>query len=207
MSVERTKRPRRRRLTEDEHKLWSGVVRSIAPLKRKPPATPLLESTVAAEHVPKHLPPSTRRRAEAAPASPPHARPATAVVKSPSAPTVVASLDRRQKRRLARGVEAIEARIDLHGKTQSEAHAALLVFLRRAQAEGVRFVLVITGKGGASAAGSGRGVLKRQVPLWLHQAEFRSCVLAAEDAHRAHGGEGALYIRLRRGARPGHDPG
>ena len=186
MSVERTKRPRRRRLTEDEHKLWSGVVRSIAPLKRKRPSKPPLETIVAAEPMP---PPPVRRPAEAVPASPPRAKPATAVVKSPSTPPAVTNLDRKQKRRLARGVEAIEARIDLHGMTQSEAHAALLVFLRRAQAEGVRFVLVITGKGAASTEGSGRGVLKRQVPLWLRQAEFRAYVLAAEDAHRAHGGK------------------
>ncbi len=116
-----------------------------------------------------------------------------------SAPAIGA-IDRREKRRLARGLEAIDRRIDLHGKTQSEAHAALLAFLHRAQAEGARFVLVITGKGGL-AGSAGRGVLKRQVPLWLRQAEFRGYVLAAEDAHRAHGGEGALYIRLRRSTR------
>jgi len=185
------KGPQRRRLTEDEHTLWSGVTRSVAPLKRKPAPAPRHDAAALAERAP------ARRRAETAPARHPAAKSA---LKPPAAPAASAvGLDRRQKRRLARGVESIDARIDLHGKTQSEAHAALLAFLHRAQAEGARYVLVITGKGGLSAGSlAGRGVLKRQVPLWLRQAEFRAYVLAAEDAHRAHGGEGALYIRVRR---------
>jgi DNA-nicking Smr family endonuclease len=111
----------------------------------------------------------------------------------------IAPLDRRQKQRLARGADPIDLRIDLHGRTQSEAHAALLGFLRRAQRDGARFVLVITGKGDAgSDFSSTRGVLKRQVPLWLRLPEFRGFVLSIEDAHAAHGGAGALYVRLRR---------
>ena len=104
-------------------------------------------------------------------------------------------IDRRLRQRLARGRIEIDARIDLHGRTQSEAHAALLRFLRRAQSDGRRTVLVITGKGTAEG---GRGVLNRQVPLWLALPEFRTYVLAVEAAHVAHGGEGALYVRLRR---------
>ena len=109
-------------------------------------------------------------------------------------------LDRRQKQRLVRGTETIDARIDLHGKSQSEAHAALLGFLRRAQAQGARYVLVITGKGRAVGPGSHgeHGILKRQVPMWLRLPEFRLHVLAVEDAHVAHGGEGALYVRVRK---------
>jgi DNA-nicking Smr family endonuclease len=109
------------------------------------------------------------------------------------------SLGRRQKQRLARGVDEIDARIDLHGRTQSEAHTALLVFLRQAQAHGAKFVLVITGKGArAGDDWSERGVLKRQVPLWLKLPEFRAYVVGFEDAHAGHGGQGALYVRLRR---------
>jgi DNA-nicking Smr family endonuclease len=110
----------------------------------------------------------------------------------------------RDKQRLARGRADIDARIDLHGMTQAQAHAALLRFLYRAQADGARFVLVITGKGApamAHKAGmvrSERGVLRRQVPLWLGLPEFRGCVLGFDDAHVGHGGEGALYVRLRR---------
>jgi DNA-nicking Smr family endonuclease len=194
MSLERTdKRRRRRRLSEDEHKLWSGVTRSIAPLKRKPSGPHHLEPIPApGERVPPA--PPARRRAEPTPARHAAAKSVTKPVSKPAPPVV--GLDRRQKQRLARGTESIDGRIDLHGKTQSEAHAALLGFLRRAQAEGARYVLVITGKGGASAGE--RGVLKRQVPMWLRLPEFRLHVLAVEDAHVSHGGEGALYVRVRR---------
>jgi len=197
MSFERIdKRRHRRRLNEDEHKLWSGVTRSIAPLKRKPPGPHRHEAIPApGEHVP---PSPARRRAEPTPVRHPAAKSEVKPASKPALPVV--GLDRRQRQRLARGTETIDGRIDLHGKTQSEAHAALLGFLRRAQAEGARFVLVITGKGGASGPGASgeRGILKRQVPLWLRLPEFRLHVLAVEDAHVAHGGEGALYVRVRR---------
>ena len=107
--------------------------------------------------------------------------------------------DRRLRQRLARGTAPIDARIDLHGKTQSAAYARLLSFLRRAQAEGAKFVLVITGKGGrARDDGSERGVLKRQIPHWLELPEFRAYVVGFEHAHATHGGAGALYVRIRR---------
>jgi DNA-nicking Smr family endonuclease len=189
MSAERSdQRRRRRHLTPDEHKLWSGVTRSVAPLKRKPSRARGPEATATpAEHA---APPPPRRRTEPAPVRQPAPKPAS------KPPLPVVGLARREKQRLARGTQGIDLRIDLHGKTQSEAHAALLGFLRGAQAQGARFVLVITGKGAGSAGE--RGILKRQVPLWLRLPEFRLLVLAAEDAHVSHGGEGALYVRMRR---------
>lgn len=201
MSLERNdKRRHRRRLSEDEHRLWSGVIRSIVPLKRKPSGPRGHEAVLAiGESVP---PPPARRRAEPAPARHPAAKSLAKPISKPANKPVlpVVGLDRRQKQRLARGTETIDGRIDLHGRTQSEAHTVLLGFLRRAQAEGARYVLVITGKGKPNDAGfsDGRGVLRRQVPLWLRLPEFRLLVLAVEDAHAAHGGEGALYVRLRR---------
>ena len=101
---------------------------------------------------------------------------------------------------MARGRDAIDARIDLHGMTQSEAHDALVRFVRRAQSNGARLVLVVTGKGsGPSRDGEReRGVLRRQVPLWLALPEFRPLIVGFDEAHVAHGGEGALYVRLRR---------
>jgi DNA-nicking Smr family endonuclease len=193
MSFERIDtRRHRRRLSEDEHKLWHGVTRSVAPLKRKPSGPLRAEAPPAAgERV---LPaPPPRRRAEPAPKT----------VGKPVAPKPVLpviGLDRRQKHRLARGTDTIDSRIDLHGKTQSEAHMALLGFLRHAQAQGARYVLVITGKGRVTGPGQHgeHGILKRQVPMWLRLPEFRAHVLAVEDDHAAHGGEGALYVRLRR---------
>ena len=185
-------RRRRRHLTHDEHKLWSGVTRSIAPLKRKPSKTRGKEAmSTPGEEAP---PPPARRRTE--PARQPAAKSAGKPAIKPAPPVV--GLERRDKQRLARGTQAIDARIDLHGRTQSEAHAVLLGFLRRAQAQGARFVLVITGKGGGPGSSGERGVLKRQVPMWLRLPEFRLLVLAIEDAHVAHGGEGALYVRVRR---------
>jgi DNA-nicking Smr family endonuclease len=197
MSFERPDKPRhRRRLTQDEHKLWSGVIRSIVPLKRKPSGPHGHDAILTpAERAPQ---PPARRRAE--PASTRHPAPKAAIKPANKPALPVIGLDRRDKQRLARGTQTIDGRIDLHGKTQSEAHVALLGFLHHAQAEGARYVLVITGKGGAPGpASSGeRGVLRRQVPLWLRLPEFRLLVLAVEDAHVAHGGEGALYVRVRR---------
>jgi DNA-nicking Smr family endonuclease len=117
-------------------------------------------------------------------------------------------LDRRQKKRLAHGIVTIDARLDLHGKTQAQAHSSLLRFLRRAQTEGAKFVLVITGKGAPRGDGPWEGevaggVLRRQVPLWLALPEFRAYVSACEQAGTAHGGDGALYIRVRRGRHDG----
>jgi len=171
---------RRRALSEDERVLWSTVTRSIAPLKGRK----------RAELAP-----------EAAPSEPaPKARPAPSAAPTPprrAAPPPLAPIDRRTKQRLARGATEIGGRLDLHGLTQAEAHAALARFLHGAQARDVKVVLVITGKGGSD--GEGRGVLKRQVPLWLEGVEFRSLVVGFEAAHIGHGGAGALYVRVRRG--------
>jgi DNA-nicking Smr family endonuclease len=108
------------------------------------------------------------------------------------------SLDRRERSRLSRGRSEIDARIDLHGMTQLRAHRALLDFLQRAHSDGLTFVLVITGKGTIGAGNSERGVLRRQVPQWLSLPEFRALVVGFEQAHLGHGGEGALYVRIRR---------
>src|SRR5262249_37571175 len=115
-------------------------------------------------------------------------------------PPGLAPIDRRLKQKLARGREAIDATIDLHGRTQAEAHAALVRFLRNARANGARLGLGITGKGVRSGdVAAERGVLRRQVPLWLRSAELRDVVIGFDWAHVAHGGEGALYVRIRRG--------
>ena len=170
---------RRRQLSDEEHALWAGFARSITPLRRsKPAAAP----TAAA--LDKSSPPRARR--EALPAT-----------QSAS----LAPFDRRLKQRLARGRDAIDARIDLHGMTQREAHGALLRFVRRAQTDCARIALVVTGKGAGKIASEGsgeRGVLRRQVPLWLALPEFRPFIVGFEEAHISHGGEGAVYVRLRR---------
>jgi DNA-nicking Smr family endonuclease len=105
-----------------------------------------------------------------------------------------AGLDRRSAEKLRRGELRLEARLDLHGMTQDEAHRALAGFLVRAQEAGKRCVLVITGKGG----GERGGVLRAAVPRWLGEAPHRGRVLATAPAQPRDGGAGALYVLLRR---------
>jgi DNA-nicking Smr family endonuclease len=179
-----------RRLSDEEHMLWRRVTRAVAPLRQTP--RPVVDVGPSAP-LGKHKPSSTARAHVTAVATRPRPK------QAPELSSNLAALGRREKQRLARGTLAIDARIDLHGKTQREAHAALLAFLQRSQRDGARFVLVITGKGTRAAdARNERGVLKRQVPLWLQLPEFRSYVVGFEDAHVGHGGEGALYVRVRK---------
>jgi DNA-nicking Smr family endonuclease len=191
----------RRRITDDEHAVWTGFTRSIEPLRKKRGTVPAVErDTADASKI--AVPAGDRPQDRGSQASEPTTRPpdpgSSRQQIPPSAPPL-APLGRRLKQRVARGHEPIDARLDLHGYTQAEAHAALLRFLRRAHADGSRTVLVVTGKGTRAGPGSNeRGVLKRQVPLWLALPEFRNLVVGFEDAHIGHGGTGALYVRLRR---------
>jgi len=190
---------RRRSLSDEERALWTGVARSIKPLRPSYRAAEVSEPTQSAK-VPIKVPAKSLAKAETS-APPREARPENVPEKKTPA---LAPLGRRLKQRVARGREPIDARLDLHGFTQTQAHAALLRFLRRAQADGVRMVLVVTGKGTSKGGETHeRGVLKRQVPLWLSLPEFRSLVVGFEDAHIGHGGAGALYVRLRRAQRSG----
>jgi DNA-nicking Smr family endonuclease len=181
-------RPRgKRRLTADEHALWETVTSSVAPLRKRKRQPDEAELVVA---------PAVPAKPTAKPAAHP-IKPAVRPAKT--TPPPLAPLARRDKQRIARGSESIDARLDLHGLTQEQAHNALRHFLRAAQSDGVKLVLVITGKGArGSLDGSERGVLKRLVPQWLGLADMRPYVVGFEAAHVAHGGEGALYVRVRR---------
>jgi DNA-nicking Smr family endonuclease len=184
---ELTAPPRRKRnLSEEERALWESVAKQIKPLRKKPRAAkaegaPAAEAPVAAKA-----------------AVPPKPLPSVKIPRmaTPPAPPLV-PLGRRERAQLSRGRKEIDARLDLHGMTQTRAHRALSGFLLRAHREGLTFVLVITGKGKMGAE-SERGVLRRQVPQWLSLPEFRSLVVGFEEAHIGHGGEGALYVRIRR---------
>lgn len=177
---------RKGRLSSEDITLWEGVTRSIKPLrKRTPRAEP--------EHKPAPVPPPPQKRSAAAKPAP---TPAPVTIKPKvETPPSVTSLDRRTKQKIARGNHAIDARLDLHGHTQAQAHDVLLRFLRTTQSRGGRVALVITGKGGR---GEGQGALKRAVPMWLALPEFRSMVIGFDTAAIGHGGEGALYVRLRK---------
>ena len=179
----------RRRLSADEKTLWKTVTRAVKPLSR----VTLEEESPSLEAQP------------VSPACPPAASPRPAPAPPPKkAPAPLAPLGRRTRKRLARGAETVDRRIDLHGPTQREAHAALVQFLHAPQASGAKIVLVVTGKGARTADPdpyAERGVLRRLVPQWLRHPELRDIVLGVEAAAIAHGGEGALYVTLRRKSR------
>ena len=170
---------RGKNLSDEDRVLWNLVARSAKPLKGKAvPAGALLPI----------------------PAESPAAAPAQGATVSIAAPKprrqhVAHELDRPTLDRLGKGKLPIEGRVDLHGMSQSEAHELLFSFLRRAHAGGIRYVLVITGKGSSSG---GEGVLRRAVPAWLATPSFRPLVSSYDHAALKHGGSGALYVRLRR---------
>ncbi|MGD0847360.1 Smr/MutS family protein [Bradyrhizobium sp.] len=185
--------PRRKRgLSEEERALWESVARQTKPLGKRHRAAK-----------PQAVAPDAQAPVAAKPEASPKSHPSANIARAPK-PTVppppppLAPLGRRERSHLSRGRKEIEARLDLHGMTQTRAHRALSGFLQRAHIDGLTFVLIITGKGRTVGAESERGVLRRQVPLWLNLPEFRSLVVGFEEAHIGHGGEGALYVRIRR---------
>ena len=193
-------RSRKRRLSEEEIELWARVARSAEPLARAP----------------LHL--TDRRPAEAnslAVASAPNATENIATAK----PSVVpawnrparvpphAPFDSRVSKKIARGRHPIDARLDLHGLRQQDAYVLLRRFLARCQTDGLRHVLVITGKGGKpddSATrnfwrSEERGILRRLVPQWLAEPSFRLHIVSFTESAMKHGGSGALYVTIRKG--------
>jgi len=206
----------RRQVTEDEAELWRQLTHSVDKVKAKPrvathddkvsdpaPAAPL-----QAKHG-QRCPPAPARPAPVGPSAPRR-------VQQPPPP---AEFDRRSLRQVAAGKIPIDDVLDLHGLHQAAAHARLRAFLVSSQARRLKMVLVITGKGGGIGAGDRslasdqysfrdpggeaadpgtRGVLRRSVPLWLDEPEFRAVVVGYSAAGTRHGGDGALYVRLRK---------
>src|SRR6478735_8996153 len=177
---------RKRHLSEEERALWDSVARQVKPLRKKPR---IGKAAMAAAAEPPIARTSTSPRPIASVQAPKPGRPAV----PPLAP-----LGRRERSKLSRGKNEIDARLDLHGMTQTRAHRVLFGFLQQAHHDGHTFVLVITGKGKVGGNEAERGVLRRQVPQWLSSPELRSLVVGFEEAHIGHGGEGALYVRIRR---------
>lgn len=181
-----------RKLGKEERVLWGKVARTARPMSGR------MEDLLTFEDVETEQasnPPVT----PAKPASP-FPQMIVETVLEPSAPGVKKDrvhypMEKPVKRKLTRGRLALEARIDLHGMFQSEAHAVLLDFLVRAHERGLRHVLVITGKGRSMGSD---GALKRAVPMWFSKPEYRHLISSYEDASMNHGGEGALYVRLSR---------
>jgi len=204
---------RKRTLSPEERDLWRTAMRDAKPLHSDAPKTvpepkqdrPIIAARESGSG-------SARNDRPGPPASPvsthPDPPPRRPLFAEPSSPgnrrgEPLPGLDRRTAQRLRRGTLGIEARIDLHGMTQAQAHATLNGFIQRCWADGRRAVLVITGKGGRRPDESApwresRGVLQDRVPVWLTQSPNREIVLSVTRAQPRDGGDGALYILLRR---------
>lgn len=191
-------------LSPDEHALWTHVAGSVTPIRTKQrvthhdePAEPV-DAPQRRKHA-HHADVAVRRPA-------PPAKPRTSTSAAPTA--ALADFDSRKVRRIAKGRTQIEARLDLHGMRQHDAHARLRHFLLDCHYRGLKHVLVITGKGRAEDDGDApfsaiferpsRGVLRRNVPLWLAEPELRAIVVGFTQAAIRHGGDGALYVEIRR---------
>jgi DNA-nicking Smr family endonuclease len=193
----------RRKPTEAELELWQHVAkttRPLAPRRRKKlagDAEP--EAVKAAEKKP--APPGKRAKTKIVPVATTEAVPHHALPKVHDlSHGVTVGIDKRQADRFRGGKLEIDGKIDLHGRTQAEAHDALHDFVHRAHRAGKRCLLVITGKGGTKTPDGERtrGILRQAVPRWLNEPGLRRFVLAFDHARPQHGGEGALYVLLKR---------
>ena len=181
-----------KKLSSDDRILWGKVARSTRALPGRMDEIDAFEAELAQSLIQDE--PVTAKQ----PASPMQD---TKPVERKSAPGHHYPLERPVKKKIAKGRLQLEARIDLHGLFQTEAHGMLLAFIIKAHERGLRHVLVITGKGASMGS---EGAIKRAVPMWFSKPEFRHLISSYETAARNHGGEGALYVRL---ARSGHGDG
>jgi DNA-nicking Smr family endonuclease len=190
----------KRPLKPDEIKVWGMVAATVHPMPgRRPPKPPTAETPTAAEAAPAHLPPKK-------PALPKMAPKAKGPAPNPPAPhppvpkarprPAIDDIEPRRHHRIAKERDPIGARLDLHGYDQDQARGVLDRFLMRAWDDGLRAVLVITGKGV-----QGDGILRRRTPEWLAAPHLAHMVAGISEAHRRHGGEGALYVALKRKSR------
>jgi DNA-nicking Smr family endonuclease len=178
--------------------LWLDITKSVKPLKHR---------SSRGHRSPANGPPAPEVRKHITRPSAPHVHVPSTHLK---APPQLTGFDRRTAQRFTRGNVDIEQRLDLHGTGIELARMRLLQFVRDAQAQGVRTVLVITGKGdspysrhtlhGADHFHSPerQGRLRRLLPEWLHEAEFRTFASGFQPAHPKHGGGGAYYVKIRR---------
>ena len=164
-----------RRLVPDLH-LFEAAMRDVAPLRKTKKPKTVAKPPVAAPRV-VEVP----------------ALFSTPLPKTPARSAALPGLDRNTARKFERGELPIDRTIDLHGLTQQRAHEALDRFMAEAVKAGLRMLLVVTGKGR-----QGEGVLRRQVPEWLRGGPYAGRILRLANARLPHGGDGALYVLLRR---------
>ncbi|WP_259781839.1 Smr/MutS family protein [Aestuariispira ectoiniformans] len=178
---------------DEDRSLWDTVKRSIKPLEKRDrvyspftthPELPETETAVQA--------PAQRKRV----ALPKGYHPTTPPKTGKSQKTQALShgespgVDKRTANRLRKGRMQIDGKLDLHGMTQAEAHRVLIGFIENAYAMQKRCVIIVTGKG--------RGILKDNVPRWLNEGALRSRILSFSYAQQRDGGEGALYVLIKR---------
>lgn len=166
----------KRPLKPEELRVWSLVAGTVHPLPGRAAVAPSPAQEGGAPAIPARIAPAGPTRATSS-------RPRSGLE----------GIEPNRRHRIARERDLIGARLDLHGYDQDRARAALDAFLRRAWDEGYRSVLVITGKGV-----QGDGVLRRRAPEWLAAPHLAPIVAGISEAHRRHGGEGALYVALKR---------
>ncbi len=180
-----------RTLSDDETRLWKHVTGSIRALDKT------REVIVTPDSAKQVKPP--KENLETAPA------PKKRIAKPAAKRTQLLGLDRKTRSKIARGRSALGGTLDLHGMRQAEAHRALRRFLARAQQQGARYVIVITGKGGRISNPDEipfndrqeSGVLRAAVPHWFATDEFRQFVVGFSEASPGHGGSGAIYVQIR----------
>lgn len=164
-----------------ENSLWTLVTKDVKPLSRRKKSTPASSAP-------------TKAKKRIKPKDVLSSAPGQTKIDPKNEPTPARGLDRRTAQKLRRGQMVIDARLDLHGLTQAQAYERLRRFIPHAYGAGHRCVLVITGKGGIE----GKGVLRRMVPQWLDEAPLAKMVLSVTAARPKDGGEGALYVYVRR---------
>jgi DNA-nicking Smr family endonuclease len=185
---------KKKTLKPEDEALWGAVTKDIAPIKRSrvqttQPVTPKPRHPIRRDSITDMIAPTTSK----------------GPIVSTDAAGSVTGMDGARARRLQRGSLPIDATLDLHGLTQDKAHRVLTRFLARAQTLDNRVILVITGKGGAPKPDPDNmfretrtGVLRHAVPQWLTEPDNAGRVTAWHPAHPRHGGDGALYVVLKR---------
>ena len=190
-----------RHLSSEERALWDRVAERATPLHptREEPAPDATPMPKPKRFMPQPDPMPDFQIGHKADAARPHDIMRPLVDRLGAAPV---NMDNKSFGKMKRGKLKPEARIDLHGMTLAQAHPALTRFILGAVAEERRLVLVITGKGRVSDESGPiperHGVLRHQVPHWLHSMPLKLHVLQIAEAHVKHGGAGAYYVYLRR---------
>ncbi len=187
-------------LTAQEKTLWALVAKSIKPVRRGSVQAEMSMSELmeTSDNLPVSEDPDTERKTIETKSFLPV--PSSIAQKKKLLYPPLAPIERNLRRRLSKGKADIDGKLDLHGLNQEDAYHALTAFIHRAVLHNKSLVLIVTGKGGRKAQSEAyhTGILRRMVPIWLSDPALRGLVIGFEEAAIAHGGAGALYVRLRR---------